>query len=112
EELFVTAVVEIGEARVLEYPANDTDHANPLAEARHPRSEAADAANQEVDVHSLIGRVVERVDDLRRLQRVHLGKDAGRPAGAGMVRLTMDQREEAVFQRRRCDEQPAILALP
>jgi hypothetical protein len=46
-----TAVGEVEDARVLEEAADDADHPDAVARARHARPQAADAADDQVDVH-------------------------------------------------------------
>ena len=53
--------------------------------------QAADAADDQVDPDARLRGVVERLDDLRVDQRVHLGDDPRRAAGLGVLGLAVDQ---------------------
>ena len=57
----------------------------------HARAQAADAADHKVDADAGLRGLVQQVDDRRVDQRVHLGPDLRRPAGAGMGDLGLDQ---------------------
>src|SRR5919198_3013009 len=76
--LFVAAVLEVEDARVLEKAADDAADVDVLAQALHARTKHADAADDEIDLDARLGRRVERVDDTLVGEVVHLHDD---PAG-------------------------------
>ncbi len=61
-----------------------------LAHPGHSRHEAADAADEQVDFHAGAAGAVERVDDGRLDQRIHLRRDRGRLSGGSIRRLAVD----------------------
>ena len=62
------------------------------------RPQAADAADDQVDLHSGAGGFVEFFDDLLVDERVELGDDARRLAGSGVIAFAFDQADQAVFR--------------
>ena len=80
EPMRYSAVVGLGaeavDARVLEEPADDRAHADRLRQPGHARAQAADPADDEVDLTAGVRRVVERVDHLGVDEAVHLHHDA------------------------------------
>ena len=74
------AVAEAEDAGVLEEAADDRLDPDVLGKPRNARPQAADAADHQIDLHAGDAGVVERVDDGRIDQRVHLHPDAP-PAG-------------------------------
>ena len=72
-----------------------------------PGPQAADAADDQVDLHAGLAGRVEPVDHCRIDQRVQLGPDRRRPARAGVGDLGVDQLDEAVAQVERRDRRSA-----
>jgi hypothetical protein len=72
-----------------------------------PGHQAADAADDQVDLHAGLRRRVEGVD--RRLvdQGVHLGEDPGRLAVPRVGGLAVDQLADAAMEVERGDQQVA-----
>src|ERR1700687_2360358 len=70
-DLFVAVVPEIEDARVLEEASDDAHHFDAIADSRYSRPEAADAADDEIDVHSTLRRVVEVLDEIRIDEGIH-----------------------------------------
>src|ERR1043166_7048854 len=66
---------EAEDTAVLEEAADDRLDANAFGEPRHARTKAADAAHREVDFDAGARGGIERVDDLRVDERVHLHPD-------------------------------------
>ena len=83
-DLALAAVLEAEDARVLEEAVDDAGDPDVVADARDAGAEAADAAHDEVDLHARLRGAVERLDDRRVDERVHLGDDASacRPSAA------------------------------
>src|SRR6266550_7104884 len=71
-ELIVTSIREVEESRVLEKSADDTDDSYPVADTRHAGAEATDAPHDQIDFHSRLRCSVQRLDDLRIDDGVHL----------------------------------------
>ena len=100
EILRLRIVREIPDARVLEEPPDDADHADTVGQPLDLRPQAADPAHDQVDLHAGLRRAVERLDHLRVHQRVHLHDDARRPPGRGVLRLALHQLQEPLAHRR------------
>ena len=62
-------------------------YANVLRQARYARPQAANAAHDEIDLDAGLARLVERIDDLRIDEGVHLHPDGGLAAGLGVADL-------------------------
>ena len=71
------AVGEGPQPGMLEEPADDRLDVNILAQALNTGSQAADAADDEVDRDAGAARFVELVDDRGINERIHLCPDAG-----------------------------------
>jgi hypothetical protein len=98
----VTAA-EAVDAAVLEEAADDRLDADAFRQAGHARPQAADAAHHEVDLDARARGFIERVDDLRIDQRIHLHPDRGGTAGLGVRDLVGDVIEDALLQVERRD---------
>src|SRR3954468_9087405 len=79
---------------MLEEAADDADDANAVAHVLNPWAQAANTANDQVDLHPRLGRAIQRVDNLSVDERVHLADDARRSALAGVIRFSLDQLDE------------------
>src|SRR6476646_7293219 len=90
---------------MLEKTADDADDADVLADPRHSRTQAADAAHDEIDVHAGLRRGVELLDDLGIDASVHLGDDARRPALSSVIRFASEPRRESCAHVARRGEQ-------
>src|SRR6185369_16554267 len=77
-ELFVAAVGEIEQSRMLEKSADDAQDSDAVAHALNPRTQAADSAHDEIDFHSRLRRGIESLDRLDIHQCIHFGDDASR----------------------------------
>ena len=99
------AVAEAIDAGVLEEAPDDRLHADALGQAGNAGPETADAAHDEVDLDAGLAGVVERVDDLRIDQRVHLHPDLRRAAGLGVGHFRRDETEDGPPQHMRRDRQ-------
>jgi len=87
---FLPAVREIEDPGVLQKAPDDAAHANIVAHAAHAGPQSTNAAHDQIDLDSRLGRTVEGLDHGLIDQRIHLGNDAGRPAFASMIRFTID----------------------
>ena len=83
-------VAEVEHARVLEEAADDRAHADVLRNARDARPQRAQAADDEVDLHAGARGAIQRLDDLRIHQRIHLGDDAAGRARRGVLGFAVD----------------------
>src|SRR5262249_54378709 len=88
------AGAEAVDAAVLQETADDALCTDVLRQSGHARSQAADAAHDEVDLHAGLTRLVQRIDDLRIDQRVELHPDGALAPGLGMGDLVADVRQE------------------
>ena len=77
--------------RVLEKASNDRAHANAFAMAGDARPETAESPDDQVNRDTRTGRFTKRRNDLRVLELVHLGNDAGWAPGLLVVDLPLDQ---------------------
>src|SRR5262249_14896150 len=57
-DLFLPSATEVDNPAVLEDPADNAGHANRLAHPGDPGTQAAHAANQQVDLHPGLGRAI------------------------------------------------------
>src|SRR5205085_8006063 len=94
------------DAAVFEEAADDRLHPDALGKTRHTRAQAANTANDEINLHARTRRVIERVDDAWVDQRVYFHPDRGRPAGFGVRGLVSDVIEDALLQIDRRDREP------
>ena len=76
---------------MLEIAAKDASHANVLAHARHSRTQAAQAAHEQINLHASLAGTIQRVDHLRISDRVHLGGDATLTAERHLMLDEIDQ---------------------
>ena len=91
-------VLEIESPRVFQIAADDAADADVLAQALDAGHEAAGAAHDQVDAHPRLRGRIQVVDRGLVDEVVHLGEEAGGPAGPGVVRLAGDQRLDAVVK--------------
>src|SRR4029077_442886 len=66
----LAAVLEVKDTAVLKEPPHDTAHANAVADAANSRPQRANAAHEQIDVHSGLRSAVERLDNICVNQRV------------------------------------------
>src|SRR4030088_299719 len=88
-DLRLAAVLEIKDSAVFEKTAHDTAHADAFADATNPRPQRADAAHEQIDVHSCLRSAVERLDNVVVDQGVDLDNHARRTPLAGMLGLPL-----------------------
>ncbi len=106
-----TAIVEAEDAAVLKESAENADDANVVAHPRDARPQAAEAADDQVDLHAGAAGVVERLDDRFILQLIHLRRDRCFLATLCRLGFNGDHLQEAVAHVRGRDQQLAVVAL-
>src|SRR6185312_6755492 len=99
------AVAEAEDAAVLEEAADDALYADALRQAGDARAEAADAADDEVDLDSGGRGLIELVDDGGIDEGVELQPDRRRPARPGVGDLALDQLDDAPEEGQRRQRQ-------
>jgi hypothetical protein len=77
---------------------NDRADPDVLGESGNARPQTAHSAHDQVDRHTGRGGVVQRADDPRLDQRVHLGQDPGLLPPPGRLGLAADELEQALVQ--------------
>src|SRR5580693_5138803 len=92
------ASAEAVDATVLEEAADDRLDPDVFREALDARPQAADAAHDEFDRDTRLGRLVERVDDPGIDQRIHLHPDYRWAPRLGMDDLGGDVVEDALLE--------------
>src|SRR6266478_9507041 len=97
-DLRLAAVLEVIDAAVLEEPAHDTAYADAIADAANPRPQRADAAHQQINIHSRLRCAVKRLDNIRVNQGVDLYNHARRTPLARMFGLALNQ-AHALFRQ-------------
>ncbi len=98
EELRVSAVFEEKDTAVFQKPADDTDDADIVADAFDARSQAADAANDQVDGDARLGGCVQKLDHPGVGEGIHLEDEPCGASGAGMGDLPFDECGDACPQ--------------
>ncbi len=66
----IAIVVEVVDARMLQEAADDTHHLDIIADSGDARTQAANTANDQIDLHARLGRHIEMADDLAIHQRI------------------------------------------
>src|ERR1700716_3634509 len=90
-DLRLAAVLEIKDSAVLEEPAHDTADADAIADTTNPRPQRANAAHEQINVHSCLRSAVERLDNIFVDQGVDFDDDARRTPLAGMLCFPLNQ---------------------
>ena len=106
-DLRLTGVLKIADPAVLQKPVHDAAHGDVLAQAGHPGLEAADAADDEVDFHPRLGRLVQRLNHGRLHERIQLGDDPGGQAALRVFGLAGDQFQNSGAEVERCHDELA-----
>src|SRR5262249_4100220 len=99
EDFAIPTVLEAINARVLEEPADDAAHANPLADSRNARANDAHTANEHVDLNARLRRAVEGANHFGVADVIELHSDARRTARTRVLGLALDERNELAPQR-------------
>lgn len=101
----LAAVFEIKDAAMFEESINDAANSNVFAEFFHARTQAANAADDQIDAHPGLRRFVKREDYFRVHERIHFRND---PRGNVFLRIggfAADQLKHAGMQFERSDEE-------
>jgi hypothetical protein len=64
-DLLVAVVPEIEDSRMLEKAPDDARHLDAIADSGNSRAQATNAADDKIDIHASLRRVVEVLDKLR-----------------------------------------------
>src|SRR5690606_30372700 len=97
------AVPKAENAAMLKKTSDDRFGPDVLRQPGNARPQAADSTDDEVDLNAGLAGPIERIDDARIDQRVHLHPDLGRPAGPGMLDLGVDPPHDLLAHRYRRD---------
>src|SRR5579875_119763 len=68
----ITVIAKVVNAAVFQEATHDTAHANGFANAWQTRTQAADAAHNQIDWHTGLRGAVEQANNIRVGQRIHL----------------------------------------
>ena len=109
EHFVLSAVLEVGDAGVLEEAIDERAHLDAFADAGDLGAQAADAAHEKRDGDAGLRRVIERVDDVGVDERVHLGDDPRGPPGARVLRFARDEPQHGLVQAERSDDEQVPL---
>ena len=90
-DLFISAVSEAEDAGVLQEGSYDGPHRDILGDSRYPGLQAADAADDQIDLYAGAGCLVELGYDIAVAERIHLRDDVSRFMCLRMADLTVDQ---------------------
>ena len=96
--LFLTIIGEIENAAVFEEAAHNAPHSYVIAHPANSGAKRADAADQQINLHSGLRCAVERLNDVLIEQRIHLGNDASIPPVASVLRLPVNERNNFLRQ--------------
>ena len=83
---------------MLEEAVHHAHHADVLRNARNAGPQTADAAHEQIDLHSGRARGIEAADHGGIDQRIHLGDDARGLARAGTLRLALDEGQDPLLK--------------
>src|SRR5690606_18847357 len=96
------------DAAVLEVPAEHATHPDVVRQPGHASTQAADPADDHVDLHAGGARTIERLDHRGVGDRVRLDGD---PALGAVLDLTLDELQDPRAEiERSCDERVVVLA--
>ncbi len=73
---FIASVMEVVDAAVFEKTSNDAPHANGFADAGNTRTQRANPANNQIDLHTGLGRFVKEPNHAGIFESVHLQNHA------------------------------------
>ena len=98
KHLLLRAFAEHQDAAVLQEAVDDAADADVFRDARQPRPQAADAADQQVDRHAGLAGAVEGLDRAAVDERVELGENPRLLALPGPLGLLVDQLDRPPLQ--------------
>lgn len=110
-ELGVALVVKAEDAVVFQETADDGHHAHVLGDARHARTQTADAAHNELDLDARGRSLVELLSQHSVVQAVHLGRHGCGQARLRVGNLGVDEVAELAPHRVRRNQQLAVRKL-
>src|ERR1700682_1183470 len=90
---------------MLEKASDDAYDSDAIADSRNSRPEATDAADNQIDFHSSLRRVVEVLDEIRIDEGVHFRDDSARLPRPGVLRFPVHHLRETLTHVARRDEQ-------
>ena len=105
-----TAIAEIENTAVLQEITYDRTHVDIFADTRNAHLQAADAADQKIDPDTTGRSIIQRGNDLRITQRIHLCRNVSLFSLFRMLRFSFDHFYKTVLHPDRCNDQ-AIPAL-
>src|SRR5207237_8719148 len=94
--LLIAVIREIEDSRVLEKAPDDAYHTDLVADTWDSRSQATDAADDQIDVHAGLRRIVQVLNDFSVDERIHLGDDARPLSRPRVLGFAIDHLPEAV----------------
>ena len=95
---------------MLQEITNDRTHVDIFADTRNAHLQAADAADQKIDPDTTGRSIIQRCNDLRVTQRIHLCRNVSLFSLFRMLRFSFDHFYKTVLHPDRCNDQ-AIPAL-
>lgn len=101
----VAVVEEIENPAVFEKASDDGADANMFREAGDPGSQGARSTDDQIDLDAGLRGLIQRANNLRFQQRIHLGDDVCRLALPGAVGFTRDPLQQRRMQSERRLEQ-------
>ena len=99
------------DATVFEEPPHYRANLNVLTQPGHGRTQAAEAAHDEINLHPSFAGAVQRIHHAAIFKLIHLGNDPACTARGGNLRLAINQLKEALLHGYRRHQQLPILAL-
>ncbi len=103
-----SAIAEAEDTAVFEEASDDGFRADIFGKARNLRAQTADATHDKIDLYTMPAGFIERVDDFRVDQGIHLHPDRRRAAGFGVGDLLGDVLQDARAQRDRRNGDPHL----
>ena len=99
--IFTSLRVEIKYTVVFQHTPDDGAHTDILRQSFHTRTQQTKTAHDQIDFHARLRSLVQRVDDLRLLQRIHFRDDARLASGARGLGFGTNTRHDIAVQGKR-----------
>ena len=96
---------------MLEQTPNNAAHADAIADSANSGAQSAHSPHDKIDFDSGLRCPIKRLDDGFVEERIHLGDDARRTLGPGVLSLALNQRNGALCTVYRGDEQRIIMGM-
>src|SRR3546814_10542264 len=90
---------EAHDTRMLQEAADDALYPDVVGQTRYPGTQAADAADDQVDMHPRPAGAIERLYQLGIDERVELNPDRRRAPGLGVMDFFVDQAQRCRLPR-------------